>query len=73
MGKIHQLKNNAGNKIYPVTIGDAIAVNGKTLTATISDLNSKVDGSTNADTVDTYHISVSPTAGSTAKTIYFVV
>lgn len=32
MGKINYAKDANGNKYYPVTVGDAVAVNGTTLT-----------------------------------------
>ena len=32
MGKINYYTDNDGNRVYPVTVGDAVAVNGKKLT-----------------------------------------
>ena len=39
MGKIIYQKDKDGNVVYPVTIGDAIAVNGATLTAKVNKLD----------------------------------
>ena len=39
MGKIVYQKDKDGNVVYPVTIGDAIAVNGATLTAKVNKLD----------------------------------
>lgn len=56
MGKINQLKGADGSKIYPVTIGDAVAIGGKTLTHAIEgfvEADEALDSVENVDLIPT--------------------
>ena len=44
MGKIVYQKDNDGNRVYPVTVGDAVAVNGQKLTTKMTKLDGIEEG-----------------------------
>lgn len=55
MARIYKLKNKDGSVLYPVTVGDAIAVDGSTLTGRLADIVTKIGGK--ADKSHTHAIS----------------